>query len=165
MAQELNEYTQELFSMIDGSDTPKVRELIEKGADVNARNHEDKTPLIRAMVFGNYANAKLLIEKGARVDEKYSGGTALIDLAAYGRGGGQMAELLVKAGADVNEKISGDYTPLLIAAGRGYTDIVKVLLEAGADVNAVGESGKTAKQLAYERGYYETAKLIENHKS
>ena len=164
MTQEHNEYTEELLSKMDELDTTRVLELIEKGADINARDWEHHTPLIEAVIFGRYEIAKLLIEKGARVKDSYVNGSALLDLAANGRGVGQMAELLIKAGADVNEETDGGYTPLLIAAGRGLTDIVKVLLEAGANVNAVGESGKTARELALERGYYETRKLIENFK-
>jgi len=159
MTPALDEHTIQLFDAIKLRNPEKVREAIENGADVNARNYKGDTPLRYAMVFGNVDVARTLIEHGAQVKDK----DILPELAAYGRGGAEMAKLLLEAGADVDEATSGGYTPLIIAAGRGYTDIVRVLLEAGANVHAVGTSNKTAKSLAYARGYNETAKLIEKY--
>ena len=157
MTPTLDEHTIQLFDSIKLRNSLKVREAIENGADVNARNYKGDTPLRYDMVFGNVDVARTLIEHGAEVKDK----DILPELAAYGRGGAEMAKLLLEAGADVDEATSGGYTPLIIAAGRGYTDIVRVLLEAGAKIDAVGTSNKTAKSLAYARGYIETAKLIE----
>jgi len=152
-----DEHTLQLFKSIKEKNPLKVRDAIKNGADVNFRNNRGEIPLKYAMVFGIVETAKILIENGAEVKDK----DILPELAAWGRGGAEMAELLIEAGADVDEETSGGYTPLIIAAGRGHTDIVRVLLEAGANINAVGTSRRTAKSLAYERGYVETAKLIE----
>jgi len=157
--------TTDLFSAIQKNDVAKVQELLDQGADVNARNHKGQTTLMVAVIFGAYATAKILIEKGVRVGEVETGNrsTALHDVAAETRGTGEMAALLIQAGADVNAKTSGGYTPLIVAAGRGKTDVVRVLLDAGADVDARGASGKTAQQLAIERGYQDTAELIKKY--
>ena len=155
----------ELFDAIQLDNATKVHELLDQGADINARNHMDQTALMRAVICGAYESAKILIEKGARVRAMQisNRSTALHDVAAESRGTAKMAELLIKAGADVNAEMSGGYTPLIIAAGRGKTEVVQVLLDAGANVDACGESGKTALQLAQERGYHDTAKLIKNY--
>jgi len=157
--------TTELFDAIQLNDGASVHELLDQGADVNARNHMDQTALMRAVVCGAYESAKILIEKGARVGETQvsNSSTALHDVAAESLGTAKMADLLIKAGADVNAETSGGYTPLIIAAGRGKTDVVQVLLDAGANVDMRGESGKTALHLAEEREYKDTAKLIKEH--
>jgi ankyrin repeat protein len=150
----VNESTSQLFDAIKSLNVDKVEEAIKNGADVNAKDYRNQTPMEYLMTFGSTEIAEVLINHQAELKG------ALLEHAAYGRGGSKMTKLLLDAGADVNEKTYGGYTPLLIAAGRGYTDVVKVLLEAGADVFAVGESNTTAKNLAYSRGYSETAKLI-----
>lgn len=149
--------TDQLFLAIDKRDPIKLRQALEEGADVNAKNARGETPLYCLMNWGITGFARMLIEHGAEVD----GHGVLPEFAAYGRGGAEMAELLLEAGGDVEESTSGGYTPLVIAAGRGYTEVVEVFLKAGADIHAVGTSGKTAKSLAYERGYVDTAKMIE----
>jgi len=159
MTPTLDEHTIQLFDSIKQKNPLKLQDAIDNDADVNARNFKGDRPLRYAMVFGNVDVARILIQHGAEVKDK----DILPELAAYGRGGAEMAKLLLEAGADVDEATSGGYTPLIIAAGRGYTDIVRVLLEAGANVHAVGTSNKTAKSLAYARGYIETAKLIEKY--
>ena len=42
--------------------------LVKKGANVNARNSEGKTPLMLAAQHGHIDIAKLLLENGARTD-------------------------------------------------------------------------------------------------
>jgi ankyrin repeat protein len=165
ITQEVKMNSQELFNAIELNNHSKVSTLLDEGADANGKNHMDQTPLMRAVIFGAYECAKVLIEKGAKVGAKQiaNDSTALHDVAAEALGTAKMAKLLIQAGADVNAKTSGGYTPLLVAAGRGKTEVVKVLLEAGADVHATGESGYTALLLAQSRGYLETARLIKNY--
>jgi uncharacterized protein len=157
--------SQELFNAIELNNHSKVSALLDEGADANGKNYMDQTPLMRAVIFGSYECAKVLIERGAKVgaEQIANNSTALHDVAAESRGSAKMAQLLIQAGADVNAKTSGGYTPLLVAAGRGKTEVVKVLLEAGADVHATGESGYTALVLAQSRGYLETARLIQKY--
>ena len=168
MAEENNKYTKHLFSIIENSEgTLSINGWIKLGADVNGRNSEDKTPLMMAVIAGDYKIAEFLVEKGARVDEKYSDSSALIDLVSNvtnDREYSQMVELLIKAGADVNIKTEFGYTPLLIAARNGHIYITEALLKAGADVNAVSPTGKTAKQIARERFLHGTVMLIESYK-
>ncbi len=56
----------ELFDAIEENPAPKkIREVIEAGVDVNVRVEEDCTPLIAAVIIGNFDLVKLLVELGA----------------------------------------------------------------------------------------------------
>jgi len=88
----MEESTIALFKSIEKKDPKMLREAIENGADVNARNGYGTAALKYAMVFGVVEIAKILIENGAEVKDR----DILPELAAYGRGGAEMAELLLK---------------------------------------------------------------------
>ena len=44
--------------------------LIDRGADVNAKDNFQQTPLYTAAIFGNIDTAKLLIDRGADVNSR-----------------------------------------------------------------------------------------------
>ena len=58
--------TPELHKAIKTGDIEQVKQLIAKGADVNATDNKGETPLHFAAVFGHTAIAELLIIKGAK---------------------------------------------------------------------------------------------------
>lgn len=77
--------------------------LIEKNANVNARNKAGWTPLHIAVVNGSYAKAKLLVEKGADVNaeiKEHDDDTPL-HLASW-QDDKKMAQMLIKQGADLS---------------------------------------------------------------
>lgn len=51
--------------------------LVKKGANINARNHLSKTPLLLAVENGFDEIAELLIKKGANIDASSNGDTPL----------------------------------------------------------------------------------------
>jgi ankyrin repeat protein len=128
------------------NDFAKVRLLVEKGANVNVRSKQGRTPLMIAAAHdGNSQTVKLLIDKGADVlvrDHSVDGSrsrkfesSALLD--ATDANDTASVRLLIEKGADVNAKnLIGD-TPLMNAAGHGNLEVMKILLAKGADVNAV----------------------------
>lgn len=77
-----------------------VRELIESGADLDARDPSGgSTPLITATVFGRTDAARALIEAGADLDlQNDDGATALITAAFFARE--EIVADLLAAGAD-----------------------------------------------------------------
>ena len=87
------------------------------------------TALQRAAGLGHSACVRLLLEHGAKVDERdVSGNTALV-FAAVG-GHVETVKLLLAAGADPNRRDEQGKTVLQHAAR--YPEVVEALLKAGA---------------------------------
>ena len=131
-----------------------VATLIVAGAEVNAKNNEDKTPLHDAARNGRVAIVaivSMLIAAGANVNAKSSGGETPLYGAAY-LGHAPVVSVLIAAGADVNAKNDGGYAPLHRVAVRSRASIVSILIAAGADVNAKANDGRTPLYLAAYEG-------------
>ena len=115
----------------------EVREAISNGADVNARNDEDKTPLRVACGWNNVDVVKVLLENGANPNAKYfESWTLLMFIAANDEIDLEIFKMLLDAGADVNAKSEYSHTALCRAIQHsGRIDVIKLLLEDGADVS------------------------------
>jgi ankyrin repeat protein len=109
--------------------------LIEKGADVNARDKNGGTGLMSAAMAGNLEVVKFLFEKGLDVKARTKNGLTVLT-AAVGGGNLEVVKFLIEKGADVNVRTEDGQTALMIAARGGKLEVVKLLIEKGADVNA-----------------------------
>lgn len=75
-----------------------VKLLIENGANINAKNALNFTPLMYAAKNNNWGMVKLLIDHSAGIDEKNDKGeTALILISFWGYS--DIAQILIQAGA------------------------------------------------------------------
>ena len=151
-----------------------VRELLDMGADPNARAQHGRTPLFRAARSGHAEAVKMLIEAGAdpNATTRKSGETPLTE-AVYNdiwasSDNTEAIKALLEAGADPNVKTSnGGFTPLHTAARGGSEEAVRLLLEKGANPNARHGNGWTPLHLAASplslaevRGNVEAVKLL-----
>ena len=84
-------------------DLDAVIELVGKGANVNEKDNNGKTALMKASSNGNVEVIKTLIENGAKVDEKTNNGSTSL-MWASDRGHVEVVEALLDAGADVSIK-------------------------------------------------------------
>jgi ankyrin repeat protein len=87
-----------------------VQLLIDAKADVNAQNHNGKTPLMNSVK--NIEVAKLLIENGADLANKDNDGNTALYLACY-ESAVDVVKLLIDAKADVNAQNNDGMTPLI----------------------------------------------------
>jgi ankyrin repeat protein len=102
-----------------------VKLLLNRGAEVNARNIHCGTPLQQAIC--DIEVVKLLLEHGADVNAKGGyNGTALQRAASGGHL--QVVRLLLDHGANINAEDAINGSALQKAASRGRLEIIKLLL-------------------------------------
>ncbi|RCI10206.1 hypothetical protein L249_8689 [Ophiocordyceps polyrhachis-furcata BCC 54312] len=159
--------------VMESSHDATVTLLIEKGADVNARNRiTGETALQFASIFGRMAMAELLLEKGADSNARDLRKRTALHVASLGkaaRPGGldcpdpnseAIARLLLDHGADVDAYDESGLTPLYLASSHGCAAVAKLLIERGAHVDAHDEYASTALHLASFEGHEAVAELL-----
>ncbi|KAK3247941.1 hypothetical protein CYMTET_42571 [Cymbomonas tetramitiformis] len=127
-----------------------VRELVGKGAEVDAEDGEGRTALTVALAFGQEGAARALLEAGAGVNA----GTGQWPLhAAAKKGMEEMVRVLAVKGAEVDAEDGEGRTALTVALAFGQEAAARALLEAGAGVNA--GAGQRPLHAAAEKGMVE----------
>src|SRR5215475_678312 len=132
--------------------------LIDKGADVNAKNRRGSTPLHWAI--HDEAKVRLLLSKGANVNAKQAQGRAPLYLAAMLGKSVPTMRLLFTRGADPNLASANGQTPLMMAAARGDVEGMRLLIERGADVNSKNGAGETSLMAACASGNARAVQLL-----
>jgi outer membrane protein assembly factor BamB/ankyrin repeat protein len=119
---------QELFwKAAKANDTLSLKEFLDKGMDVNVRNHYGCTALTFAADKGNQEAVDLLLEKGAdpNLKDSFYGDTPL-GWAIYKKRSGIIKSMINHGGDIKNEDVIQN------AASAGLTDVVKFMLQKGA---------------------------------
>jgi ankyrin repeat protein len=140
-------------------DTETVRILLEAGANVNAipnRNHY--TALSGAAFGGNLQLARLLLDRGARLDPG-SGQMTALGAAAWGNNPG-MVQLLLERGAAPETHGETGRTALHFAAINDSPVTLRMLLAKGANPEARSDDGETALLVAASLGSTEGIRLL-----
>jgi ankyrin repeat protein len=118
-----------------------VRLLLDAGANPNAMNKVDATPLM--WCAADAAKVKLLLDKGAYVNAKSKFGHTALQIAASYDGPIAAVRLLIDKGADVNAVDGGGAGVLESAAGSNNLETAKLLIAKGAKVNVADLTGFT----------------------
>lgn len=132
--------------------------LINKGADVNAKNRRGSTPLHWAI--HDEAKVRLLLTEGANVNARQAQGRTPLYLAAMLGDSVPTIRLLLSRGADPNLGSVNGQTPLMTAAARGNVEAMQSLIERGAEVNAKDGAGETALMAACTNGNARAVRLL-----
>lgn len=143
--------TAKLLEAAAGGDQDDILEAIAAGADPNARDDDEDTPLILASqqsLFGKERQiVEALIKAKAKVDAvNKEGATALMAAASSGRDG--MVRLLIENKARVDARDKDGWTALMYASNAGEFSAVKELIDAKADLNATNKDGWSALMMA-----------------
>ncbi|KAI9855289.1 MAG: hypothetical protein M1824_006216 [Vezdaea acicularis] len=138
---------------------PVILKLLEKGANVYARDSYGGTALYLAAVEGHEAVVRLLLENGADVEAgDDDGGTALY--VAAERGHTAVIRLLLEKVADADARGNKGWAALRGAAQGGHEAVMRLLLENGTDIEASNNQGFTALSWAAERGHEAVVRLL-----
>jgi hypothetical protein len=171
---------EELFKAVTRGDVARVRELLKKGANVNAREKDYSitvhfmvfnrcvasaracglSPLHWAAAYGFVDVVKILLEHGADVNPRNVDGITPLHLATVA-GHVDVARILLEHGADVNTKNEDNQTPLHYAAIEGHAVVARLLLEHGADPSIRDRDGKTPLDIARKKKHKEVVRVIE----
>jgi ankyrin repeat protein len=157
-----------LLDAIHDGDNTQVQDVLQQGANANARDEAGDTALMRAALYADVETMRILVQSGADVQLRGQDGTApllrtthdldkmrfLVDrgvpvddiamvATASVPGSRSALELLVGHGGHASQA-APTYTALMAAAGTGDLDAVNCLLDHGADVKAKSPTGFTA---------------------
>jgi ankyrin repeat protein len=125
----------QLIKAAGNGDTAAVRQMLEKGANIEAKDDKGYTALITAAYLGNTEVVKLLLAKGANIDAMNDeGSTALIKAVFSGflSGSNEVVKLLLTKGANVEVRDKRGYTALDEARQLPNDEAVTLLKEHGA---------------------------------
>uniref|UniRef100_A0A0G4IFA0 Uncharacterized protein n=1 Tax=Chromera velia CCMP2878 TaxID=1169474 RepID=A0A0G4IFA0_9ALVE len=151
-----------------------VRFLVSQGANVNAKDDTDRSPLACAVYKGPREIVDFLLEKGADLHTTNECGYSLLHQAAIGNQRA-IAEILLDRGLEVDVRDNGQQTPLCMTtmffvpdSNPDYPDgivvdnveVAELLLDRGADPNAATQSGFTTAMDAAEFGSVNVLKLV-----
>jgi len=152
----------DIFEASATGTTERVRELLEaKPALANGFSPDGFTPLGLASFFGHLETARLLLDKGAKVDVPSNNFLKAVPLRSASVAGHlEVAKLLIDRGANVNALGEAGETPLHEVAGVGRIEFARLLLDHGANINARGENGKTPLTVALENKKTEMAEFL-----
>jgi ankyrin repeat domain-containing protein 50 len=165
--------------------TDMARQLLKKGADINARDETSLTPLHSACRSASPSTVRLLLDAGADVDAiatiyGHSYVTPFIDVVSAKcnttrdtEAREAIVKMLLDAGAHVdahwedyskttydNYMVDENHgTPLCIAAHMGHEGIAKLLLEANAQIHFDGY-GASPLALAFKWGKHDIVELL-----
>jgi len=141
-------------------DEVKMRLLLDRGAAVDSKTVDGRTPLyLAASQHDSDGSARLLLDRGANPNlATLTGRTPLMAAAAGGETG--LMRMLLEKGAKVSAASTSGSTALHDAAGSGSAEAVRLLLDKGADVNAKTKRNATALSAAAMQGAEESVRIL-----
>ena len=145
---------------------PIGRLLLWYGADVDAQDKANITPLQAATCLRRVDMVRMLLYCGANANLEVSMGWTMLHLVAsgqciFGLSAFRIAELLLEHGADVDVQDRENTTPLHLASYLGSVEFSQLLLDHGASPNAQRKSGRTPLHLVAEGKEYGDARITD----
>lgn len=132
----------DLLAAAESGRTAEVKALIEKGADLEARDSQGRTALLLAVAGNHVEMARALLAAGASPNTQAANrDTPWLLAGASGRTDIIAAMLPLKPDLRLRNRYGGN--ALIPACERAHVETVKLLLTSGIDVNHVNDLGWT----------------------
>ena len=135
-------------------------EPVGKGTET-IRDRAGRTELMNAVIDGDDARVRMLLDAGAEPDDVDKAGWCALHFAAQ-ECSETMVRMLVNAGTNLELRENYGNTPLMRAVSnyRGGAEVISTLLEAGANPDAENNSGISPRASANTIANYDTAKFF-----
>ncbi|KAL5022245.1 hypothetical protein ScPMuIL_001400 [Solemya velum] len=139
-----------------------VEYLLDKGANINARDCNDRTALLLAASKGNWKTVKCLLDHGADIYVNDQNSRNFLHLAIKsGEGLTQFGCVLMKGLKTLlDEKDEFGCTPLHYASKGGYLVAIDDLIKYGATINPKNNDRQSPFYFAARYGRYNTCKRL-----
>ena len=132
---------------------------VPKGANVDLRSENGRTPLMLACMKNKVENVKLLLD--LKADPSMTdmfGETPLIQASA--KGNLEVVQLLLSVGSKLNHTNFHSCSALWLAAQNGHCAVVQLLITHKADANQKGKNQATPLIIAVQNARMEVVKLL-----
>ena len=133
--------------------------LVDRGADVGARNVYQRTPLHEACIRGSMDLAMALVDRGADIHSRNVIQSTPLHHACI-NGNMELAMALVDRGANIDARNVNQCTPLHAACAKGDMELAMALIDWGADVDARDAKQKIPLHYASAKGDMELAMTL-----
>jgi uncharacterized protein len=158
--------TLDIFEASALGQNERLKKILRHDSVLNGYSSDGFTALHFACFFGQPEAARLLIEKGAKVDAVANNPTRVMPLhSAASSRNMAAARLLLEHGAPVNARQQAGWIPIHAAAQNGDREMVELLLAHSADTEITNDAGKTAAMIAREKGHADIAVLLSKQPS
>jgi ankyrin repeat protein len=136
---------------VENGNCEMVQVLLAAGANVNAKDHSSRSPLMRLSDSATPELVKALLAAGAKINARDdSHETPLMNAASDS--GVEVVRLLVESGARLDRKSDEEKTVLIFAAENDDQEVTKYLLSLGPELEAADDDGETALLVAANYG-------------
>jgi ankyrin repeat protein len=121
--------------------------LITRGADINARDQNSRTPLM-IYLHGSFGRLdddviNMLVRGSRPIDSCDNVGQTALMYACQNRYAYTAFKALIAAGADINAFDDMGWSPLMHAAASNLGNRIETLIDRGAEVNIMNEYGNS----------------------
>lgn len=142
-----NEHSYNLLIASEKGYTREIKQLLDKGAEINHQTYEGVTPLMYATINGHKDAVKVLLEEGADPDiAPYDGKTPLI--VASQKNNLEIGELLLQYDANTNKKDAQGVCAIHYASAYDFFYFTDMLMFYGADPYIQDPDGNNALMVA-----------------
>ena len=151
-----------LHEAVKAENFQNVKTLILNGAEINATDGRNETPLFYAVKKNLVSIVEFLLQNCADIEAKYNFSNRTPLYVASSMGHLEIVKMLLKKGANVDAMDFLGFTPIHCACGHGHNLIVEELLQYGADIESLhGHWTKNTPLLTAAETTIRNAKTIE----